>query len=228
MHGLPGSEEELRLAGAARRVLALPLSATDLPMPKARVIGFSLGAFRALRLAAEQPHSVRDLILISPAAPLDLAAVLPEMAGRSVFTLAQFPARFRAFSAAQTAAALVAPDWVLAQMLATATPEERALLALPHRRTILRHGLRHSLWTQHRTYVAEILAYVTPWADLLGRVQCPVAIIHGGADTWTPPAMASALSRALPKPPTITRLQEAGHYGTLIRVLEGEVAGVWA
>ena len=92
-HGLPWSAAELRLlnrdAGPKIEVIH-PLDfrqfeGAEPSSGKVRVVGFSLGAFSALRLAALKPQWVKELILISPAAPLETGEYLDRMAGAPVF-----------------------------------------------------------------------------------------------------------------------------------------------
>lgn len=221
LHGLPSGPEELALTG-----LSLPcparhgdeaatlqqIAALSGPL---HLIGFSLGAALALRLAPRlQPARIT---LISPAGPLELGDFLPQMAGAPVFRAARRPWALRALTAAQALGFRLAPDRALAALFHTAPPADRALLSGPHRGALL-SAIRSSLGPGRPAYLAEITRYVQPWAGLLPQVTAPVTIWQGAADTWSPPAMAQAVARALPAA-RLQLLPGLGHYSTLIHAL---------
>lgn len=227
-HGLPGSAAELDLVGISDaqkpRVLdPLDVSAFDQHVKHTgpvQVIGFSLGAFSALKLAAARPDSVSDLVLISPAGALELGPYLDQMAGAPVFKMARSSAiGFAGMTAMQALAAHLVPKFLLRQMFANSCDADRGLLqdavAIEH----LIYGLKNALWTRATLYRRTVAEYVNPWAGLLNDVACPCRIFHGQRDTWAPIEMARLLAESLSGP---TELQEApnlGHYSTLIQVL---------
>ena len=222
IHGLPGSPRELDLAGARDRFRAVsPFadSITDLAeSPHALDLNaFSLGAFAALRFAAEHPAKVAFLTLISPAAPLELGDFLPDMTGGVVFRSAKLsPVQFRALSAVQALAVRADPARALDPMFGSSTPTERALAHAPDTRAVFEDGLRHTFLHHRRAYTDTVLQYVRPWADTLQHVRAPVRIVAGKDDTWTPPAMVEALAEALPSRPAVEWVKGAGHYGALV------------
>ena len=91
-HGVPGGPEDASLLGiegvaAPDLFAAAPLAQFDAatagaPDGSVHLVGFSIGAMVALRLAASRPDKVGKVTLISPAAPLNLGDFLPAMAGK--------------------------------------------------------------------------------------------------------------------------------------------------
>ena len=229
IHGLPGSPRELDFAGARdrfRTVSPFPDSMAELAeTPHALSIhAFSLGAFAALRFAAEFPDKVVSLTLISPAAPLELGDFLPDMAGGVVFRTAMLsPVLFRALSAVQALAVRADPARVLDLMFGSSAPTERTLAHAPDTRAVFENGLRHTFLHHRRAYTDTVLQYVRPWADTLQHVHVPARIVAGTDDTWTPPAMVEALAGALPSRPTLKWVEGAGHYGALVAHLRDHV-----
>lgn len=223
LHGLPGGPEELALAGVS---LPCPVRRGDEADTLAQIramaggeplhlIGFSLGAALALRLAPALAPA--RLTLISPAGPLELGDFLPRMAGAPVFRAARRPMLFRALTAMQSLAFTHAPARSLETLFASAPTADRALLTAENQRLLLQ-AIRSSLGPGRAAYRAEIARYVQPWADLLARVPCPVTLWQGEADTWTPPDMAKALQAALPRA-DLHLLPGLGHYSTLCHAL---------
>lgn len=237
-HGLPGSPTELQPLAPAARLngvtsldrLAWPsasyaegvlaaFDAIDTPAP-VDVAGFSLGAMAALHIAAHRPTRVRELILISPAAPLELGDFLPAMAGRPVFDAARRGEfALRLLSAAQGALASLAPRFMLNTMFASSTAAEQRLLQGRDFRAMVIGGLRDCLGPRQRAYRAELAAYVQPWAHILDLVSCPSEIWQGDEDAWTPPIMAEALQARLGPQASLRMLKGLGHYTTLKTVL---------
>lgn len=223
LHGLPGGPEELALAGvriplvnrtgSEDEITARMLSQTaGKPL---HLIGFSLGAALALRLAPRLRPARIDLI--APAAPLELGNFLPQMAGAPVFRAARRPWAFRALTQAQATAWRLAPNVMLNTLFASAPPADRDFLT-PDRRATLIASYRACL-TEHRAvWLREVQAYVRPWSTALPLIPCPVTIWHGTADTWSPFAMAGALAQVLPDA-TVIPLPGLGHYTALCHAL---------
>jgi len=225
-HGVPGGPADAALLAvegviAPNLLAAAPLAqfdaaTADTSNGSVHLIGFSIGAMVALRLAASRPAKVGKVTLISPAAPLSLGDFLPDMAGKPVFAMAKrAPSLLRAVTGLQGLGVKIAPDFVLDRLFAKADPYERRLVAEPEVRRVLRAGLRNSMVDHPTAYVQAICAYVGDWTGPLQLVACPVEIWHGGADTWAPMGMAEALAQTLPNGAQLHRVAQAGHYGTL-------------
>ena len=232
-HGLPGSSAELRLfdnAIAEQIEVLHPLDFDRFQNTEAahgpyRIIGFSLGAFSALRLAATKPERVKELILISPAAPLEIGNFLPDMAGAPVFRTAQSSALALAgLTSIQSVATALAPQWLIKQLLAETCETEQALLKDPAFVSVLIDGLKSSFGPKAGLYRKAVRSYVRPWANDLQQIHCPCKIIHGDKDTWAPVEMAKALSDALPGQTELLIKNDLGHYSTLIRTLPSIIA----
>ncbi|MDA7430727.1 alpha/beta hydrolase [Primorskyibacter aestuariivivens] len=181
------------------------------------LIGFSLGAHAALRLAAAAPERVSALTLVSPAGPLELGRFLPGMAGASVFRLARWPILFRGFARLQRMLALRAPSFLAAQLIKSMSAPDKAFFADTEHRITFERILVAGFDANYPTYRRELPTYVRPWSDRLARIKCPVTIWQGTEDRWTPPAMAEALYAALPDGARLNRVEGAGHYTTLVR-----------
>lgn len=238
-HGLPGCAAELGAFGAANRLqqvhplhrltrslgnfeenLLEAFDALELKEPSV-VVGFSLGAMSAIYLAARRPHLVSKLILISPAAPLQLGNFLPKMAGRPVFGAAQRgPIALHILSGLQAALISIAPRLVITTMFRASPEADKRLLAQPELFTAVSNGLRACLLSRQAAYRIELLAYVRPWTNVVREVRCGTEIWQGGQDDWTPPAMAEALKAQIGDLAVLNVLPDLGHYSTLHEALQ--------
>jgi len=230
-HGLPGSAAELAAFGPeiAERTAGFHVAprtgdvarlaaqiAAKFPVGPLRLIGFSLGAQAALKVATLLGERVEQIDLVSPAAPLQLGDFLGGMAGAPVFRAAlagRMP--FAALTFVQGQVARIAPERMATALMAKARGGDRDLAADPLFIAALAQSLRISLLEQRAAYAAEIRAYVLDWSADLTKVRQPVAIWQGSEDDWTPPAMAEALAAALPSHPQVTMIEGASHFSTL-------------
>ena len=225
LHGLPGTSAELAFfENIPPQVFAPDLRDGPLIDQVTTRFGdqpiclwaFSLGAFRALRFAAQWPERVTHLHLIAPAPPLDLGDFLGAMAGGPIFRLASTrPKAFRAITRIQAFAARWAPDMVARMMFASAQGADRILAGSARFRRLWAAQARDSLSQGAPAYCAEISAYVAPWGALLSKIQTPVSLYYGVQDSWVPADAVLTLARALPAPPKLNRFEQAGHYTTL-------------
>lgn len=220
LHGLPGSGAELALGPLDMPVLdraapSFAQLALRLPDGPLHLVGFSLGAACALRLAVLRPDRVARLTLISAAAPPELADFLPRLAGRAVFRAAHSRARLSALTTVQGSLARLSDTLLVRLMSRGVTADEAALL----QSEAVRQSLRSGLTAGRTAYLREMAAYVQPWARFLDHVRCPVTLHHGKADAWAPMDMAETLANRL-SPVTFERHAGLGHYGTLQAVLQ--------
>lgn len=222
-HGLPGTLQETTLipslaeSDAGTLVDGWRIDAQSIKAPIA-VTAFSLGAFGALRFAAEHPDKVSSLHLISPAAPLGLGDFLPQMAGGSVFKLARDrPAAFRALTNVQSAVVRLAPSLVHNTLFKNVGELEAAFVERSDVKDILRNSFARTYGPSGRPhYIEQVISYTQPWAKLIERILCPVRVTHGLDDRWTPPDMVEALSRSLGKQlESLTSLKRHGHFSTM-------------
>ena len=233
LHGLPGSTAELdfalpdwqaktniqpldRLNAAATHKSALETMASQIAnYESVHLIGFSLGAMSAMKLAARMPETVVKLDLIAPAAPLALGDYLKDMAGKPIFEAAmKRGGALGRLVAAQRTLARVSKGAVIKAMFNGAADADQVLLKDRAMQDMLRDVLQKSLIEQPEAYKSELRAFVAPWADVLPRVRCKTVIWQGDADTWAPPALAAALSEALPDA-RLETLEGLSHYSGL-------------
>jgi len=185
------------------------------------LVGFSLGAAAALRVAPLLGARVVQFDLVAPAAPLSLGDFLGDMAGAPVFRAARAGrAAFAALTQVQALAARFAMPRMAAALMASGRGGDAALAADPLFLEQLAQSLRTSLLTQRAAYQAEIRLYVADWSADLARVQQPVTIWQGSEDNWTPPAMAQALAAALPAGADLRMQPGLSHFSTLRAYLE--------
>ena len=235
LHGVPGTPAELTLAGHGgwqpgpslfapdrnRFGLACFDDLADLIAQWAgdapvRLVGFSLGAAAALRVAARLGDTIGQLDLIAPAAPLSLGDFLGTMAGGPLFRMARdHPRGFGAVCAVQGALARVAPGLLAKMTLAGCQGGDAALAADPAFKDLLGQMLAGSLGTGAKSYRSEITAYVTDWEDCLSAVSQPTQIWQGDQDNWVPPQMAQTLAGQLPGLHALHLLPGLSHYSAL-------------
>jgi pimeloyl-ACP methyl ester carboxylesterase len=238
-HGIPGSAAELSLFGpecaeAASNFQVLPrtIEVSDshryywdclasslkerFPGEPLKLVGFSLGAAAALRLAAILKDQVAEIALISPAAPLELGDYTDTMAGASVFLSAQkWPSVFALQCRLQSVLARVSAPTLARLLFASAQDADRQLWQDPSFREGVATILRQSIGARRADYEREIRLYVEGWAPLLAQIEQPVSIDHGEMDNWSPVAMAHDLARNLPNCSQLTVHPHLSHYSTL-------------
>jgi pimeloyl-ACP methyl ester carboxylesterase len=239
-HGLPGSGNELTLFGETRNGkladIFVPLRNTNhtaidresymdgiarqieerFPEGPIHLIGFSLGAFIAVQMAARLKSRVTKIDLVSAAAPLELGDFLKDMAGKAVFQTARSsPFLFALLVKLQSWIARWLPQFLFKAVFANAAGEDRELAAQLTFQKGMAQILEHSLGRNPDTYRSEIAFYVSGWADILSAVTQPVTLWQGDADNWTPPAMADALQQALPNVVVRYDLKGLSHYSSL-------------
>lgn len=234
-HGLPGGPAELDALGpsspltpVARLIVAgddylgrvASVAAALKDGAPHRLVAFSLGAMTAMRLAAQHPDLVSELVLIGPAAPLQLGDFLSDMAGRPVFEAAMRGGlAYRGFVFGQASAIRMMPQSFLESLFRGAPVHDKALLVDPDIMDGMIAAWRHALLDARPAYRDEIAAYVTDWTDVLPQVTVPTTIHMGAADSWVPPLMVKALAKAIGVEPTIVEHPGIGHFGTASKVL---------
>lgn len=244
-HGLPGGGGELDLFGRdiAARTSAFHVvdrsrrgagsTAADhfaalagdirarYPATPLRLIGFSLGAAAALRTAVHLGDQIRQIDLVSAAAPLDLGDYLDGMAGAPVFRIAAANRlAFGMLTAAQGLMARRLPERLFAMLFASAQGADSALAASAAFREAMQPMLRAALNAGRDGYRREILHYVDGWAEELDRVEAPVALFHGADDNWSPVAMAGDLASRLKHDTVLTIWPGLSHYSALRAYLD--------
>ena len=236
-HGMPGTIDDaqlLRAANPTASIVALDLLkvspaaseegllsefdriTADASGKTVHLIGFSIGAMVAIKLAARRPNRVSGLTLVSAAAPLSLGDFLPDTAGRVVFELARNrPWALSLLTRVQGILVRTAPNRLVKGLFAKCGPRERELLRSEHFRDIVIMGMKASFVDHPQSYLTFVKEYVHDWQGDIPDVICPVHLWHGTRDTWAPPSMAQALEKAFAAPVTMTWIEQGEHYSTL-------------
>ncbi|MDF3195622.1 alpha/beta hydrolase [Pseudomonas sp. 1928-m] len=193
-----------------------------------RLLGFSIGACLALRVAALLGERVAEVYLLSAAAPLQIPSNSVGMgAGRYTFLWAQhYPRLFRAFAWYQALLAKVSPGLLLKLLFAGAGGKDPELLhhadtqawLVDIQRACFKHGTR--------SYVRDVELYVETWATELDNVTAAVSLWHGEADNWAPIAMSIYLQEHLRHASAVSRGAEHAHYSCLLENAETVMATV--
>ena len=180
------------------------------------LVGFSIGAMVAIKIAASRPELVSKVTLVSPAAPLQLGTFLPNMAGQPIFRLAmKHPRLLDLVTVIQGRIARLAPRLMTRILFGSCGPSERALLNDPSFIDAINQATYLSFVKHRQTYLAYVKDYVADWSDALAKLHCPVELWHGTADTWSPPQMSAALKTRLGETCTLHEIEDAEHYSTL-------------
>ena len=238
-HGLPGCAADVELlqtANPACTIKTLDVLSLDPDLqdaktqiadlagdPDVHLIGFSIGAMVAIKIAAANPDLVTGLTLVSPAAPLSTGDFLPNMAGKPVFDMAlKHPRRLKTLTWAQGLLARVAPNLLINALFAKCGPTEKDLLKKPAFLRALAQGFTNCFVHHRASYLAFIQSYVEDWSAVLPLVRCPVTLWHGTSDTWSPPAMSQTLTDLFGHRATFHGVPAAEHYSTLQHVRLGQ------
>lgn len=188
------------------------------------VVGFSIGAFVALQVCRVRPQLVRQLHLVSPAAPLEGGAFLKDMAGKTVFQLASaYPRLFNLLSRWQGVLVRHWPDVLIRMLFATAQAGDQHLVVDKGFRQMVTHALTDCFDSNVAGYVRDVRAYVSPWAHTLKDIHTPTHLWHGEADNWSPMEMSTYLAKQIPGCASLNRLPGLSHYSCLLRALENIV-----
>ena len=221
LHGLPGSAEEVSAFNNAQILYMSPYDLKGFEdqfnrTKRYTIIGFSLGCMTAIEIASKYSNNIDALILISPAAPLELGDFLDAMDGRFVFRGAQKNSVILSLlTLSQTVMAHVSPNFLMRKMFGESCDAEHELLKNQKFVTIFQNGLRLSLGRERKQYEKTIKRYINPWAEIVGKVTCPVQIWHGTEDTWAPHAMGVALKQKFQTDCKLISCAQLGHYSTL-------------
>jgi pimeloyl-ACP methyl ester carboxylesterase len=128
---------------------------------KIDVIGFSIGAFIARQTCRYLANEVKNLHLISAAAPLEAGDFLDTMAGKQVFRLAKaFPVLFVLLSYWQGLLALLFPNALFLRSIKGVVKMGERLTAFVH--------LHGSLLHRHKSITAtKPTLYKVAWINLI-------------------------------------------------------------
>ena len=203
-HGVPGSIIECgRFHEAAQasgvRLIGLERSATDIKLTgdlyferhanevlalvgdgPFEAIGFSGGAFVAMRCAPYLRGRLTRLHLVAPAAPLECGDFRKAMASRALLSMAErSPTRLRRFARFEGWLAQYAPPVLLAMLFSNAKGADRALAADPVFRSLMTTVLRLGLGAGSASFARDMREYVRPWAEHLAEVSVETSLWCG-------------------------------------------------
>ena len=182
------------------------------------LLGFSIGASLALRVAAKLPKPAAGIWLVSAAAPLEWPECWQGMgAGRYTFALAQsYPRLFKLLSIYQGWLAQHFTALLLRGLFQGARGADAKLLAQAPLRAQLMDVLRQCFARGAGAYARDVQCYVAPWAASLAQVQGPVQLWHGDQDNWAPVSMAHALLAQFGSQAQLHWLAGRSHYSCLL------------
>ena len=183
---------------------------------KLDVIGFSIGAFIALQTCRYISNEVRNLHLISAAAPLEAGDFLNEMAGKQVFQLAKvFQVLFVLLSYWQELIALFFHNALFRLLFANTAGGDKTLAVNRQFQSSIIKILKSCFVGRIHGYARDINAYVKPCKTTLAEISVNTHIWHGAEDNWSPKFMAEYLNSAIPSCSHIEILGGLSHYSCL-------------
>lgn len=179
------------------------------------VIGFSIGSYVALEVCARLNDQVRQLHLISAAAPINSGDFIDKMAGGLIFKLAlEKPFIFSLLTQYQKAMALLAPRILVNMLFASAAGKDKELSKESGFKSYITPVLKHCFQNRTNGYMRDITFYVT-WPGKLGGFTASVQLWHGTNDNWSPFSMASYLCNAIRGATHVEAMEGLSHYSCL-------------
>jgi pimeloyl-ACP methyl ester carboxylesterase len=194
----PGWDHRTRVTDLAGNATAARAALDRAEVPRATVIGHSLGAAVAAWLACTQPERVGRLVLIAPAANTDSLGTVD-------YLLAAPVVGWLASIGAMAGGGLVLGAGPLRRWVAEATALDDRYL-----RTARRMLLAPTAW---RSFVREQRFLVRDLPTLerrLGSIAVPTTIVAGGGDHVVPIAAVRRLATQIPGAELVV-LEHAGH-----------------
>lgn len=183
---------------------------------KIDIIGFSIGAHVALEVRQLLGDKVREVHLISAAAPLNGGDFIDHMAGGMVFKLAKnAPFAFSLLTQYQRLMALLAPKALAAMLFASAAGQDKPLSQEVSFKQFIIPLLALCFKSRARGYIRDVLQYVGWQEDNLQQCHANVTLWHGTQDNWSPFAMASFLDQSLAGKTQLEAMQDLSHYSCL-------------
>jgi pimeloyl-ACP methyl ester carboxylesterase len=242
LHGQPGSADELALFGAHVARNTSDWHVLDRTPPSTgqsghhallamrarrfaagrpiRLIGFSMGGWEALHLAAHMGGEICGIDLIACAVQPRGGLYPRDMVGKPVFELSRdHPILFGWLTRMQGWGAMVAPALIRRVLFAKAQGGDVALMTQPAFRKGITHILRSSLSGDPAAYLHDIAEFVAGPPPDWSTITAPVTLWHGEADNWAPIKLAEQLAVRLPTLVDFHRLPDLSHYSTLGHVL---------
>jgi len=180
------------------------------------IIGFSIGCHAALETSLYLGDQVRNLHLISAAAPLDKGDFLDDMAGGMVFSLAmKYPTIFTLLSYFQTLLVKLDPNILFKMLFANAAGKDKDFTRSREFKKYITPILNSCFDTNVKGYIREINQYVAPWEVSINKCKANTHIWHGANDNWSPVCMAKYLAVTIPGCKSIVIMEGLSHYSCL-------------
>jgi len=181
---------------------------------QADIIGFSIGTYIALEVAALLNKQVRQIHLISCVAPLYLGNFLDHMAGGLVFKLAMHKSSiFSLLTQFQSMIARLAPSMLVNMLFATAAGKDKELIQQSDFKKHIIGVLKQCFKYRAKGYIRDITYYVK-WRELK-EYNTSIQLWHGIEDNWSPPAMADSLANTITSNVSVEKMKGLSHYSCL-------------
>jgi len=180
------------------------------------LIGFSIGCHAAIETSLYLQGRVRNLHLISSAAPLDAEDFLDGMAGKMVFLMAiKHPTMFTLLSYWQALLAKLLPSILFKMLFSSAAGKDKELSKTKEFRRYATPLLTHCFNINVKGYIREINQYVTPWKESVLKCNTSTHLWHGTNDNWSPITMANYFKTTVPAYTSLETMQGLSHYTCL-------------
>ena len=178
-------------------------------------VGFSIGAFVALKVSSLLGNKVKNIHLVSAAAPLNSGNYIDKMAGGFVFKLAQrHPIIFLLLTQYQRLLSYLSPKFLFKILFSSATGADLALSKEVSFQKYIIPILQSCFSTNSRGYMRDVTSYVQ-WNDDLKWCHAKTTNWHGTSDNWSPFDMAVKLQDAIPGAVKLEALKGLSHYSCL-------------
>lgn len=177
-----------------------------LGVERAGILSWSTGAIHALAFAGAHPARCRQVVLAAPLVPAD-AYDDPAVLEGSDDARRLFADAHRGMDPGDVGAELA--PWLVPPVIDDATAREMmagsiaALADVPGADDQLALAVRACIAGGTTGVERDITAQATPLGELLDRIEAPVGVHVGTADTVTPPAMARWLGHRLGTDPVV-------------------------
>ena len=178
------------------------------------IVGFSIGTYIALEVAALLNKQVRQIHLISCVAPLSSGDFLDHMAGGLVFKLAmRKPSIFSLLTQFQSMIARLAPSMLVNMLFATAAGKDKELIQQSDFKKHIIGVLKQCFKYRAKGYIRDITYYVK-WRELK-EYNTSIQLWHGTEDNWSPPSMADSLANTITSNVSVEKTKGLSHYSCL-------------
>jgi pimeloyl-ACP methyl ester carboxylesterase len=188
--------------------------ADGLGIARFAVVGGSGGGPYTLACAHQLPQRLTAVVVISSPCPLTVPGVTTGMSrqNRFSFLLGRYlpwPLLRRLYDM-QAGLLAQQPEALLDRLAGTLAPSDRAVLARPEVRAVLREGVAEAFRQGGRGLAWDTHLLARPWGFRLQNIAAPVHLWHGARDVLAPVGMGRYLARSLPHCDA-TFLPDEGH-----------------